>query len=297
MARHRGPSQKEQPNVQSNRVGNIDTKSFELDAQGQTHTAAPSGVDQYVHGPRQETSQLRKVLEESISSNRQDENRFIQPLTAKSSSVAIKQRLATKMRFKNGTHLYDREHSINGSMEGRNEASPTCDRDQIFEQEVRNYPKGAQKSNKESLCSAMLSDIASIPKATYWLWKWLIVLYVLWIALIFLDIWLHVGVTEAFQSICSTRIGRRACPSFLQIVPQQPTTLSKITAAQNETYTEVERIISDIVFQRNLPSEILNREYALRDLAIRVKHSGLENKWEISTELDQLTDLTASTSM
>lgn len=299
MARHQESSLGERPKAQSKRLESIETTSFESEAQGQTHAAVPSEVDQHLQNLGQEAPQVQDVLEDSTSSEAQDENRVVQPPTAKNQTVAIRQRLAPKGRSKHVVHPGDRKRSINSSIEDGSEGPLTDDRGQFSEQEVRQRPtrpRRLKNADKGSLLSVILSDIASIPSATYWLWKWLILLYILWVASRFLKAWVHISVIEAFRPICSTRIGRQACPSFLQFVPQPPVTLANITAAQKETYTEVERIISDTARHRNLPAEILNREYALRDLAIRVRHSELENKWGISNELEQLTDLTASTS-
>jgi len=128
---------------------------------------------------------------------------------------------------------------------------------------------------------------------TYPIWKWLILLYLILLAISYLIIAFHSYVATRPQPICSIPyIGARIppCP-LINKFSDRPINVSKVSDSQEGLNV----VRSQVGESYDLATGMAYNEFAVRDLKIRVRASNLPRKWELVKELEALSRYTKET--
>ena len=128
---------------------------------------------------------------------------------------------------------------------------------------------------------------------TYPIWKWLILLYLIWLAIWYLVIAFHSYVATRPQPICSiSYIGPRIplCP-FINEFSDRPINVSKVSDSQEGLNV----VRSQVGESYDLATGMAYNEFTVRDLKVRVRASNLSRKWELVKELEALSRYTRET--
>ena len=139
----------------------------------------------------------------------------------------------------------------------------------------------------------MFYDLRRFPRAAYPYWKWPLLLYILWLLLTHILATIYTGIVHKMDPVCSTPWIGRVFPlcAILSSPPAKTIDISKVSTSQRE----FEQVINSAGKTLDLAMEMWGKDYVVRDLNIRVQHSELKNKKELSNELDSLVALNEET--
>lgn len=128
---------------------------------------------------------------------------------------------------------------------------------------------------------------------TYPIWKWLVLLYLIWLAISYLVIAFHGYVAARLQPICSIPYIGPRIPLCLLIneFSDRPINVSKVSDSQEGLNV----VRSQVGESYELATGMAYNEFAVRDLKIRVRASNLSHKWELVKELEALSRYTKET--
>ena len=132
-----------------------------------------------------------------------------------------------------------------------------------------------------------------LPRLLYPIWKWMLLLYLVWMVLSYLLAFLYQSVTTALSPMCSVPIlgSKLMFCNWSTEGGDRPIDVSKVATSQ-----EVLTIVMDRVGQNfDLARDMTGHEFAIRDLRIRVAASNLSRRQELARELDSLSRYTKQT--
>ncbi len=142
-----------------------------------------------------------------------------------------------------------------------------------------------------SLLSDIVSDLRRFRKAAYPYWKWPLLAYSVWMLSTLAVRTVYTTIVDEVQPICSTPWLGKRLPWCYIASSTKALDVAKLPASQ----LKLEGVMSSSGQGLGLAMDILHKEYTLRDLNIRVKHSKLEHKNDVGKELDTLVCLTGKT--
>ncbi|KAF7509585.1 hypothetical protein GJ744_007623 [Endocarpon pusillum] len=147
---------------------------------------------------------------------------------------------------------------------------------------------------QSSLLSAICSDTLKLPRATYHYWKWLVLLYILWLLFSHLSAAVYMTITEKFEPICSLPlVGQKLPMCHHQFeAPIKATSPTRISTTEQQ----IENVVDLAKESYGVGKNILRKEFAVRDLRVRVRYSKLRFKNEFLEEMDVLIPLSRNTS-
>ncbi|ERF72400.1 hypothetical protein EPUS_06029 [Endocarpon pusillum Z07020] len=149
-------------------------------------------------------------------------------------------------------------------------------------------------SAQSSLLSAICSDTLKLPRATYHYWKWPVLLYILWLLFSHLSAAVYMTITEKFEPICSLPlVGQKLPMCHHQFeAPIKATSPTRISTTEQQ----MENVVNLAQESYGVGKIILSKEFALRDLRIRVRYSKLRFKNEFLEKMDVLIPLSRNSS-
>lgn len=149
-------------------------------------------------------------------------------------------------------------------------------------------------STQSSLLSAICSDTLELPRATYHYWKWPVLLYILWLLLSRLSAAVYMTITEKFEPICSLPLVGPKLPMCLHQfeAPIKATAPTRISTTEQQ----MENVVNLAKDSYGAGKNILSKEFALRDLRVRVRYSKLRFKNEFLEQMDVLIPLSRNSS-
>ncbi len=149
-------------------------------------------------------------------------------------------------------------------------------------------------SAQSSLLSAIFSDTLELPRATYHYGKWPVLLYILWLLLSHLSAAVYMTITEKFEPICSLPlVGQKLPMCHHQFeAPKKATS----PTALSTTEKQMENVVNLAKESYGVGRNLLSKEFALRDLQVRVRYSKLRFKNEFLERMDVLIPLSRNSS-
>ena len=149
-------------------------------------------------------------------------------------------------------------------------------------------------SAPSSLLSAICSDTLKLPRATYHYWKWPVLLYILWLLFSRLSAAVYMTITEKFEPICSLPlVGQKLPMCHHQFeAPIKATSPTRISTTEQQ----MENVVNLAKESYGVGKNILSKEFALRDLRVRVRYSKLRFKDEFLEKMDILIPLSRNSS-
>ena len=162
----------------------------------------------------------------------------------------------------------------------------------------RSSKKAASRNQEASLFSLIANDgcrlawaTLRLPKTLYPLWKWLLLVYIGWMAFSYLAIYVYRSATAAIAPWCRIQIVGPMLP-FCTVHPgDNPIDASKVATSQEEFTVVMDRVGQNF----DLARDMVGHEFAVRDLRIRVAASNLSRKKELTRELESLIRYTKQT--
>ena len=163
----------------------------------------------------------------------------------------------------------------------------------------RSSKVAASQNQEASFFSLLANDGWSLawaalkfPRISYPVWKWLLLIYIGWLAFTYLLAYAYRSATAAIAPLCTIPIVGSQLP-FCTVHPgDNPLDASKVATSQ-EGFT----VVMDRVGQNfDLARDMVGHEFAVRDLRIRVTASNLSRKQELTRELESLIRYTKQTS-
>lgn len=139
------------------------------------------------------------------------------------------------------------------------------------------------RSHVENDGSKLIKIILTLPRTLYPLWKWLLI-YVGWLAITYLVASIYRSTTVALAPICDIKFIGSQLPFCIVLPGGQPVNASKIATSQDRLTTVIDRVGQSF----DLARDMVGREFAIRDLRIRVAASNLSRKKELTQELESL---------
>ena len=134
---------------------------------------------------------------------------------------------------------------------------------------------------------------SGLPRLLYPIWKWILLAYLLWLAVTYLFAFLYRFATDALAPICSIPIVGSRIPFCA--LPSEPKDrdldISKVATSQDGLGVVMDRVGQNF----DLAREMVGHEFAVRDLRIRVAASNLARKKELTQELESLIRYTKQT--
>ena len=154
----------------------------------------------------------------------------------------------------------------------------------------------ALQNQEASIVSLLVNDgsrlawaILRLPRTLYPFWKWLLLIYIGWMAFTYLLAYAYRSAAAAIAPMCTIPIVGSQLP-FCTVHPD-PIKASKVATSQ-EGFT----VVMDRVGQNfDLARDMVGHEFAVRDLRIRVAASNLLRKKELTRELESLIRYTKQT--
>lgn len=132
----------------------------------------------------------------------------------------------------------------------------------------------------------LIKTALRLPMLLYPFWKWLLLTYVVWMAIMYLVTLVGCSATAALAPMCSTWfIGPKIPFCSVSSEPKdRPINVLKVATSQ-----DVLTVVMDRVGQNfDLARDMVGHEFAVRDLRIRVAASNLSCKKELTRELESL---------
>ena len=147
--------------------------------------------------------------------------------------------------------------------------------------------------SEASLLSDIISDLRRLPRAAYPYWKWPLLAYFVWMVFTWAAMSVYTNIVDRFEPLCSTPWLRQKLPWCY--VPSSSTSL-EVAKLPISCHRELEEAVMSTGKGLGLAMDILDSEFAIRDLNIRVQHSALKCREDLSVELNKLISLTMQTS-
>ena len=157
----------------------------------------------------------------------------------------------------------------------------------------------AASQNQEASILSLLANDGSklawatlkLPRTLYPVWRWLLLIYIGWMAFTYLLAYAYRSAAVAVAPFCTIPIVGPQLP-FCTVHPgDKPINASKVATSQ-EGFT----VVMDRVGQNfDLARDMVGHEFAVRDLRIRVAASNLSRKKELTRELESLIRYTKQT--
>ena len=130
-----------------------------------------------------------------------------------------------------------------------------------------------------------------LPRTLYPIWKWVLLIYIGWMALSYLLAYAYRSATAAIAPMCNIPIVGSQLPFCTVRGGDNPINPSKVATSQ-EGFT----VVMDRVGQNfDLARDMVGHEFAVRDLRIRVAASNLSRKEQLTRELESLIRYTKQT--
>lgn len=156
----------------------------------------------------------------------------------------------------------------------------------------------ASQNREASLFSLLANDgwrlawaFLRLPRTLYPVWKWILLMYIGWMAFSYLLAYAYRSVTAAMAPLCSIPFVGSQLPLCTVHPGDNPIDASKVATSQ-EGFT----VVMDRVGQNfDLARDMVGHEFAVRDLRIRVAASNLSRKEELTRELESLIRYTKQT--
>lgn len=161
-----------------------------------------------------------------------------------------------------------------------------------------NHSISGERALRQLQQRSFLSDVAKgvrleLPRALYPIWKWFVVVYIVWLAISYLAVSIYRFATMALAPICSIPVIGPQIPLYtVSVEPNsRPINASKVATCQEELIVVMDRVGRNF----DLARDMVGHEFAVRDLRIRVAASNLLGKQELIRELESLIRYTKQT--
>ena len=130
--------------------------------------------------------------------------------------------------------------------------------------------------------------------SSYQIWKWGVLLYLVWLAFSYLMVSLYRAATDALVPMCSVPFLGPQLPFCMGPLKsgRGSVNLSKITDSQGELVD----VANHVGQSYDLARDMVGHSFAVRDLRIRVTTSELPRREELANELESLYRYTKETS-
>lgn len=192
---------------------------------------------------------------------------------------------------KNTENIRRRRHTSNRKTSGRMVSNT---KQAFANQTTSNQPDdGSFHTDFAKDAWGVLKKMLRLSRVLYPIWKWFLVLYLLWMVLSYLIASIYQSVTTALSPMCSVPIlgSKLMFCNWSSGGEDRPINVSKVATSQ-----EVLTVVMDRVGQNfDLARDMTGHEFAVRDLRIRVANSNLSRRQELARELDSLSRYTKQT--
>ena len=160
----------------------------------------------------------------------------------------------------------------------------------------RDTPSHRSSHNNGSLFRDIYNDLWKLPRWLYWILKWPLSLYLLWLITSYSAVYCYNKVLSTFEPICAVPLLGEA----LRAMPIPICDFSSPTRTINITRAPALQESFDGVMlpagrNYDLAKSMVGHQHAVRDLRIRVKASELHRKKELEAALESLIRLTKDT--
>lgn len=138
----------------------------------------------------------------------------------------------------------------------------------------------------------LIQTVLTLPAHLYLVLKWTLLIYIAWMIITHLMAFIH-SATETLAPICSIQIVRSHlpfCTGFYN-TDNRVIDVSRVATTQEQLIVVVDRVGVNF----DLARDMVDHEFAVRDLRIRVAASGLARRKELTHELDSLSRYTEQT--
>ena len=219
-----------------------------------------------------------------------DENSAIQTTSADAAAKGVRNRrkkskMSTKSSFYTAS---DVERPPSQGSSRKIKTSPMAQTSSELDPSHKVAPR------KGSLFSDVWEDIWKLPRALYPFYKWLILLYILWLLVTKSMVVVYHKAARQLEPICDLPLIGYAiplCSGLSEAPPSRTINVTKVATSQEE----LDLVMNSVGQNFDLARDMVRHGFAVRDLRIRVAASDLSRRSEIVNELNSLVHETQKT--
>ena len=160
--------------------------------------------------------------------------------------------------------------------------------------------RATELTQERSLLSRAAGDVWKLiktvlkwPAASYPVWRWILLIYISWMIITYLIAYVYRSAIAALAPICSIPIvgSRIHFCTVIRDIEDRTLDVSMVATTQDGLTVVLDRVGQNF----DLARDMVDHEFAVRDLRIRVAASELSRRNELTQELDSLIRYTKQT--